>query len=62
MLRRKDVWRKLNPDFGTKLKKTLNSGRYLDNDEIVLDIRNHIPRTFEVEIYIEHIAGVTIIR
>ncbi|XP_073128641.1 uncharacterized protein [Henckelia pumila] len=46
--------------FWHKFGKTLNIGRYLDNDETVLDIMNHIPRNFEVEIYIEHVDCVTI--
>ncbi|KZV48314.1 hypothetical protein F511_41939 [Dorcoceras hygrometricum] len=40
--------------FWHKIGKTLNDGRYLDSDEIVLDM-NHIPRNFEVEIYMEHV-------
>ncbi|KZV23746.1 hypothetical protein F511_33754 [Dorcoceras hygrometricum] len=36
------------------------NGRYLNSDETVLDIRNHIPRNFEVEIYMKHVDVITI--
>ncbi|XP_073063780.1 uncharacterized protein [Primulina eburnea] len=46
--------------FWHKIGKSLNNGRYLENDADVVQIRNHVPKNFEVEIYIEHDKFVSI--
>ncbi|XP_075478799.1 uncharacterized protein LOC142519649 [Primulina tabacum] len=46
--------------FWHKMGKSLNNGRYLESDAAVVEIRNHVPKKFEVEIYIEHDEFVSI--
>ncbi|XP_073119764.1 uncharacterized protein [Henckelia pumila] len=42
-----------------KLGKSLTKGRYLENDVGVLEIKDHIPHNFEVEVYMEHVEVAT---
>ncbi|XP_075520701.1 uncharacterized protein LOC142553992 isoform X2 [Primulina tabacum] len=46
--------------FWHKIGKSLNDGRYFESDADVVQIRNHVPKNFEVEIYIEHDEFVSI--
>ncbi|XP_073152403.1 uncharacterized protein [Henckelia pumila] len=41
--------------FLHKIGYNFKSGRYLENDSDVLEVRNHIPKNYEVEIFIEHL-------
>ncbi|XP_073152507.1 uncharacterized protein [Henckelia pumila] len=41
--------------FWHKVGGTINEGRYLKNDSDVLNLRNHIPINYEVEIYVQHL-------
>ncbi|XP_075494821.1 uncharacterized protein LOC142532397 [Primulina tabacum] len=46
--------------FWHKIGKSLSNGRYLESDADVVQIRNHVPKNFEVKIYIEHDEFVSI--
>ncbi|XP_075497701.1 uncharacterized protein LOC142534946 [Primulina tabacum] len=54
---------KIGADFNLhKVGKSMNNGRYLESDADMVEIRNHVPKNFEVEIYFEHDEFISINR